>query len=261
LFLQRGMAGAVSGTLPTFPLSLPCGGLAAALISMSQFPFDAVLFDCDGVLVDSEGITNRILTAMLGEMGWQLTLEQTLGIFLGKTVLDEAPRIQAETGHLIDEAWIERFRARRNAALETELLPIPGAPAAVHAVHAAVQGRIAVASGADSYKLRLQLNKTGLQDYFGGNVVSGQEQARNKPWPDVYLAAARVLDVDPARCAVVEDSITGARAGVAAGATVFGYSPGGPGHSDAQALLDVGVAHVLRDMSELPALLAGWQRG
>ncbi|WP_233236015.1 HAD family phosphatase [Bordetella sp. LUAb4] len=227
---------------------------------MSQFPFDAVLFDCDGVLVDSEGITNRILTTMLGEMGWQLSLEETLGIFLGKTVMDEAPRIQAETGHLIDDAWIARFRERRNAALETELLPIPGAPEAVRAVHAAAQGRIAVASGADRYKLYLQLAKTGLQDYFGDNVVSGQEQPRNKPWPDVYLAAARALDADPRRCAVVEDSVTGARAGVAAGATVFGYSPGGPNHSSSKALLEVGVAHVMRDMRELPALLAAWQR-
>ncbi|MFC4277498.1 HAD family hydrolase [Achromobacter aloeverae] len=226
---------------------------------MPDFPFHAVLFDCDGVLVDSEPITNRILTAMLGEMGWRLTLEETLRIFLGKTVLDEAPRIQAETGHLIDAAWIERFRARRNAALEAELLPVPGAPEAVRAVHAAVDGRIAVASGADRYKLHLQLTKIGLQDCFGEHVVSGQEQARNKPWPDVYLAAARTLDVDPARCAVVEDSVTGARAGVAAGATVFGYSPGGPGHSDAQALLDAGVAQVLRDMRELPSVLAGWR--
>ncbi|WP_454688044.1 HAD family hydrolase [Achromobacter aloeverae] len=226
---------------------------------MSHFPYDAVLFDCDGVLVDSEPITNRVLTAMLGELGWRLTLEETLRIFLGKTVFDEAPRIQAETGYRIDDAWIERFRARRNAALESELEPIPGAPEAVRALHAAVQGRIAVASGADRVKLRLQLEKIGLQDCFGEYVVSGQEQARNKPWPDVYLAAARTLDVDPARCAVVEDSVTGARAGVAAGATVFGYSPGGPGHSDAQALLDVGVVHVLRDMRELPAVLAGWQ--
>ncbi len=226
---------------------------------MPHFPFDAVLFDCDGVLVDSEPITNRVLTTMLGELGWRLTLEETLGVFLGKTVMDEAPRIEAETGYRIDAAWLDRFRARRNAALEAELLPIPGAPEAVRAVYAAVQGRIAVASGADSYKLRLQLEKIGLDDCFGDRVVSGQEQARNKPWPDVYLAAARTLDVDATRCAVVEDSITGARAGVAAGATVFGYSPGGPGHSAAQALLDVGVAYVLRDMRELPDLLAGWQ--
>ncbi|ALM87209.1 HAD family phosphatase [Bordetella sp. N] len=227
---------------------------------MSHFPFDAVLFDCDGVLVDSELITNRTLATMLGEMGWRLSLEETLDIFVGKTVMDEAPRIKAETGHLIDDAWIERFRARRNAALETEMLPIPGAIEAVNAVHAAVNGRIAVASGADSNKLRLMLTKVGLDIPFGDRVVSGQEQPRNKPWPDVYLAAARVLDVDPARCAVVEDSVTGARAGVAAGATVFGYSPGGPAHSDAQDLLDVGVAHVLRDMRELPAVLAAWQR-
>ena len=79
----------------------------------------------------------------------------------------------------------------------------------------------------------------------------------SKPFPDVYLAAARALGVDPRRCAVVEDTVTGARAGIAAGATVFGYSPGGLSHSSAAALLELGVAQVFVDMAQLPAVLAG----
>ncbi|TGS59591.1 HAD-IA family hydrolase, partial [Mesorhizobium sp. M1C.F.Ca.ET.176.01.1.1] len=88
----------------------------------------------------------------------------------------------------------------------------------------------------------------------------GHETPRSKPFPDVYLAAAAALDVDPARCAIIEDTVTGATAGVAAGATVFGYCPGEPGHSSAEALHAAGVVQVFRDMEALPHLLAAWRR-
>jgi beta-phosphoglucomutase-like phosphatase (HAD superfamily) len=107
----------------------------------------------------------------------------------------------------------------------------------------------------------LQLEKAGLLDCFEGKIFSGHELGRNKPYPDVYLAAADGLGVDPARCAVIEDSATGATAGVAAGATVFGYSPGDHGHSSHDALRAVGVAQIFVDMRELPALLAAWRGG
>ncbi|CAB3783891.1 6-phosphogluconate phosphatase [Paraburkholderia caffeinitolerans] len=226
---------------------------------MPHLPFDAVLFDCDGVLVDSERITHVVLVQMLGELGWTLSVDEAMRIFVGKMVKDEAARIEQHTGFRITESWLETFRARRNAALERDLAEIPGAPAAVHAVHAAYDGRIAVASGADRYKVELQLRKVDLFDCFAGRIFSGHETPRSKPHPDVYLAAAAGLSAAPQRCAVIEDTVTGARAGLAAGATVFGYSPGTPGHSSAQALLDVGVAQVFTDMAQLPALLADWR--
>jgi HAD superfamily hydrolase (TIGR01509 family) len=225
---------------------------------MSLPPFSAVLFDCDGVLVDSERITHVVLTQLLGELGWTLTVEEAMRIFVGKAVKDEAARIEAHTGFVITDAWLEGFRARRNAALERDLVEIPGAPAAVRAVHTAFNGRIAVASGADRRKVELQLRKVGLLDCFEGRIFSGHETPRSKPHPDVYLAAAHGLGVEPACCAVIEDTVTGARAGLAAGATVFGYSPPEPGHSSAAALQEVGVAHVFTDMAQLPALLAAW---
>jgi beta-phosphoglucomutase-like phosphatase (HAD superfamily) len=126
-------------------------------------------------------------------------------------------------------------------------------------LHGALDGRIAVASGADRRKVELQLAKVGIAECFDGRVFSGHEMPRSKPYPDVYLAAAEALGVDPRRCAVVEDTVTGATAGVAAGATVFGYSPDANGHSGAEALRSVGVAHVFTDMNQLPALLAGWR--
>ncbi|MBB5419378.1 HAD-IA family hydrolase [Paraburkholderia sp. CNPSo 3155] len=225
---------------------------------MADFPFDAVLFDCDGVLVDSEPITNRVLTEMLGELGWHLSVEETMRIFVGKMVKDEAELIEAHTGFALTAEWLAQFRARRNVALDNELRAIDGASFAVHALHQTLNGRIAVASGADRIKIELQLVKAGLLDCFDGRIFSGHEMPRSKPFPDVYLAAAAALGVEPARCAVIEDTVTGATAGVAAGATVFGYCPTQLGHSSATALHGAGAVHVFREMAELPALLAGW---
>lgn len=224
-----------------------------------SIPFDAVLFDCDGVLVDSEPITHRVLRDMLEERGWALTPEECMRIFIGKAVKDERALIEAQTGTPVTDEWLRSFWARRNIALDRDLVEIPGASIAVHALHAALGGRIACASGADRKKVELQLQKVGLFAAFDGRIFSGHETPRSKPFPDVYLAAASALDVDPARCAVIEDSVTGAAAGVAAGATVFGYSPGGLGHSGAEELRAVGVADIFTDMAELPAVMAAWR--
>jgi len=224
-----------------------------------SIPFDAVLFDCDGVLVDSEPITNGVLRDMLEERGWLLTPDECMRIFVGKAVKDERALIEAQTGAPVTDDWLRSFWERRNVQLDLELVEIPGAPAAVRTLLAALDGRIACASGADRKKVELQLQKIGLCDAFDGRIFSGHETPRSKPFPDVYLAAASALNVDPARCAVIEDTVTGATAGVAAGATVFGYSPGGLGHSGAEALRGAGVSHVFTDMAELPAVLADWR--
>jgi len=218
--------------------------------------FEAVLFDCDGVLVDSEPITNGVLRDMLDEQGWTLTLEECMRIFLGKAVRDERARIEAHTGRPLTDAWLAAFRERRNQGLMERLQPIRNAPAAVRAVHDLFQGRIACASGADLFKVRLQLEKTGLLRWFKGHIFSGHDLPRSKPHPDVYLAAAASLSADPSRCAVVEDTVTGVTAGVAAGATVFGYSPREAGHDAPAALRAAGAARVFTDMARLPALLA-----
>ncbi len=229
---------------------------------MGAFPFDAVLFDCDGVLVDSEPITNRVLADMLGELGWSLSTEESMRIFTGKAVKDEAALIESKTGFRITPEWLAGFRERRNAALDADLLAITGAPLAVRELNTSLEGRIACASGADLHKVKLQLAKVGILDCFEGRVFSGHDTPRSKPFPDVYLAAAAALGVDPTRCAVVEDTVTGARAGVAAGATVFGYSPpglAGFGHSDPGAMRAVGTSQVFTDMAQLPAVLAAWR--
>ncbi len=217
--------------------------------------FEAVLFDCDGVLTDSEVITNGVLRAMLQESGWTLTLAECMRIFVGKAVKDEAALIEARTGQPLTEDWMVRFRERRNLALMREVQPIRNVVGAVARIHAQHEGRIACASGADRFKVELQLEKCGLLPYFAGRIFSGHEMPRSKPAPDVYLAAAAALAVDPTRCAVVEDTVTGVTAGVAAGATVFGYSPPEAGHDAPDALRRAGAVEIFTDMAKLPGLL------
>lgn len=213
--------------------------------------FDAVLFDCDGVLVDSEPITHGVLRDQLAESGWDLTLEECIHHFMGRTVRSQAALVEARTGQPLTDAWMARFYARRDALLRAQLQPIAAAPEAVRAAHEATAGRIAVASGADRGKLVLQLDKAGLADWFGAHVFSGHELPRSKPFPDVYLAAAEALGVAPGRCLVIEDTPIGVQAGVAAGATVWAYSPQG---AHAAALREAGAHRLFGHMGELPRL-------
>jgi HAD superfamily hydrolase (TIGR01509 family) len=217
--------------------------------------FDAVLFDCDGVLVDSEGITNGVLREMLGELGWKLSREECMRIFLGKAVKDEQALIERQTGKPLTEEWFVRFRERRNKGLLAGVAAIPNAVEAVATISDRLQGRVACCSGADRWKVEMQLAKCGLLPFFEGRIYSGHEMPRSKPAPDVYLAAMPSLGVSAERCAVVEDTVTGVTAGIAAGATVFGYSPPEAGH-DAPALLRAaGAAVIFTDMAQLPQLL------
>jgi HAD superfamily hydrolase (TIGR01509 family) len=217
--------------------------------------FDAVLFDCDGVLVDSEGITNGVLREMLEERGWKLSQQECMRIFLGKAVKDESERIERHTGQPLTEDWFVRFRERRNERLLAAVRPIRHAVAAVAAISDRYQGRIACCSGADRWKVEMQLSKCGLLPYFESRIFSGHEMPRSKPAPDVYLAAVTPLSVLPARCAVVEDTVTGVTAGIAAGATVFGYSPPEAGHHAPAELRAAGASVIFTDMAQLPGLL------
>jgi HAD superfamily hydrolase (TIGR01509 family) len=214
--------------------------------------FDAVLFDCDGVLVDSEPITNGVLRDMLAELGWSLSSAECMGHFVGRAVKDQTDLIYRHTGFQVDEPWLAGFRERRNVALLRDLQAIEGIHDAVDAVHAEFGGRVACASGADRFKVELQLEKVGLLGYFDAHIYSGHETPRSKPWPDVYLAAASGLGVAPVRCLVVEDTVTGVTAGVAAGAHVLAYAPLG----EDVALLQAGAAKTFKRMSDLPGLLA-----
>ena len=215
--------------------------------------FEAVLFDCDGVLVDSEPITNGVLRDLLEESGWRLTPAECMRFFIGKAVRDERAIIELRTGQPLTEDWMAEFYSRRNRELQAHLQAIAGAHEAVAAAHAQVAQRIACASGADRFKVEMQLAQVGLIDWFAGRIFSGHEMPRSKPAPDVYLAAAAHLGAAGGRCLVIEDTTTGVTSGVAAGATVWAYCPlaeHGP------ALLLAGAARLFGHMAELPGLLA-----
>jgi HAD superfamily hydrolase (TIGR01509 family) len=209
--------------------------------------FKAVLFDCDGVLVDSEPITNGVLHTMLVERGWHLSAQACWDLFVGHTVRSRRDVIEQQTGQPWSEEWLQTFMQRRNQALQKELQIIEGAHAAVAHVHRQSGGQVAVASGADRQKVEMMLAQVGLLPFFAGRVFSGHETSRSKPYPDVYLAAANHLGVEPRHCLVVEDTVTGVQAGVAAGATVWGYATLG----QAKDLQQAGATHVMHDMSEL----------
>jgi HAD superfamily hydrolase (TIGR01509 family) len=215
--------------------------------------FDAVLFDCDGVLVDSEPITNGVLRNLLAEAGWVLTPQECMRIFIGRTLREERALIESHTGKPVTEDWLSLFYERRNRALEAGLVIIAGARAAVSAAHERTGALIACASGADRYKVEMQLSKVGLIDFFAGRIFSGHEMARSKPAPDVYLAAAQHLQVPPQRCLVIEDTTTGVNAGVAAGTTVWAYCPL---EQQGEALRQAGASRLFDQMSDLPELMA-----
>jgi len=210
--------------------------------------FEAILFDCDGVLVDSEAITCGVLRDMLEELGWCMTLAECMQRFVGHTVKSERTLIEAHTGVPLTDEWLAQFFALRNERLTQSITAMEGVHEAVAHLHEHCQGRIAVASGADRFKIEMMLKQVGLIEFFEGRIFSGHEMPRSKPYPDVYLAAAAHLKTDPARCLVVEDTTVGITAGVAAGATVWAYAPG---LTPRQPLLDAGASLAFQHMDEL----------
>ncbi len=209
-------------------------------------PLECLIFDCDGVLVDSEPLANRVLAEALAGLGLHLTLEETMQQFVGRSVGSCVAHIQWLTGRPVPAGFVEDWQAATLAALRGGLEPVAGIRAALDQL----PYPRCVASGSNPDRIALALAVTGLADYFTGRLFSATQVAHPKPAPDLFLFAARTLGADPARCVVVEDSPLGVQAGVAAGMPVFGYAP----HDGGEALAAAG-AQVFHDMAELPALI------
>jgi len=189
-----------------------------------------------------------VVRDMFEEQGWRMTLAECMQRFVGHTVKSQRDVIEANTGVPLTDEWLQQFFARRNERLDAQITAIDGIHEAVAHLHAHCEGRIAVASGADRFKVEMMLRKVGLHAYFEGRIFSGHEMPRSKPHPDVYLAAAAHLQVEPARCLVVEDTPVGITAGVAAGATVWAYAAPPAEHAP---LLQAGAQRVLTGMHAL----------
>ena len=207
-----------------------------------------IIFDCDGVLVDSEAIANRIMADVLTENGLPMTTEDCMEHFLGRTMSDCVGLLATRFGHTAATDFADHVRQRTLTALGEEIEPVPGIAAAL----ARIPVPMCVASSGQLVKMRTTLGATGLLSRFENRLFSAAEMGRGKPHPDIFLHAAREMGAEPGACAVVEDSPVGVQAGIAAGMTVFGYAA----LSDARALSAAG-ARVFTRMQELPALLEG----
>lgn len=207
-----------------------------------------VIFDCDGVLIDSEPIANRVLGAQLARIGLRLHPDEVMRRFVGRTRAGCLELAAALLGRELPAGFANAWDQALFAAFAAELRAIDGVQDAI----ASIATSICVASNSSRERMRVSLGAAGLLARFEGRMFSAQEVARPKPAPDLFLHAAASMGAAPGDCAVVEDTPTGVEAAVAAGMAVFGYAGGA--HSSAHALAAAG-AIVFRHMRELPALL------
>lgn len=224
------------------------------LASMNRYASDSktpelVIFDCDGVLVDSELITNRVFAIMLNELGVHVTLEDMFERFVGRSMIYCCELIAGMLKGPIPDNFVEQYHIRTTAALQTELTPIAG----IESVLGELNSRgvpFCVASSGSHEKMRTTLGITGLLPHFDNKLFSVTEVANSKPAPDVFLLAAGKFGASPSKCYVVEDTPTGVKAGVAAGMTVFGYCALTPAHR----LIEAGAHYTIGEMVKLPRL-------
>ena len=190
-----------------------------------------VIFDCDGVLVDSEPIASRVLAEALSEIGFPLTAQQAIDRYTGISVGAVLARVEAEWGRRLPADFAALLGERDRAAFAAELQPVSG----VVEMLAGLDLPRCVASSGSIEKIRSNLRITGLLPYLEPHLFSATMVARGKPAPDLFLHAAAMMAVPPARCVVVEDSLAGVRAARAAGMRVFGFHGGGHARPDAAA--------------------------
>ena len=215
-------------------------------------PFELVIFDCDGVLVDSERISVRVDTKVLAELGWPLSEEEVVERFVGRSEEFMASEIEARLGRPLAPDWDDGYRAWYRQAFEAELTPVDGVVDALDRISTPT----CVASSSSHERIRYTLELTGLYERFAGRIFSAADVVNAKPAPDLFLHAAERMGAAPGACAVVEDSRFGLEAARAAGMTAFAYAGGvTPAHR-----LEAPATVVFEDMRELPELLDGGRR-
>lgn len=211
---------------------------------------ELVIFDCDGVLVDSEVISNSVLARALTAEGLPTTLVQARREYQGLLLSEVVQRAQQRLGRALADGWVERFENDRAEAFHRELEPVPGAASTVQRVKDAGIP-VCVASQGALQKTQLTLGLTGLRSLFPAYALfSGQLVPRGKPYPDLFLHAAATMGAKPSRCVVVEDTVSGVTAAVAAGMRAIGYAA----DSDETALRHAG-AEILHTLVGLPEML------
>jgi HAD superfamily hydrolase (TIGR01509 family) len=217
--------------------------------------FDALIFDFDGVLLESELELNRLTAELLTELGHPTTLEEALEHYIGLTGADVIRVMEERIGAPVPQTFHDNMRAASRRALEEGIEPIAGAVEFVRLLPPRLPK--AVASSSSTRWIRTHLDHLGLRDAFEPHLYSGKEHVtRGKPAPDLYLHAAQCLGADIGRTVIFEDSRVGATGALASGATVIGVAAGTHclrGHADM--LRELGVEHVVHSFDEVRALL------
>lgn len=209
-----------------------------------------LIFDCDGVLVDSELIANTAIAELMTQLGRPMTVQEALGLFVGKRLQEVLAAAEALLGAPIPPAAAERAGRQLLARFRRELKPIDGVRAAIEAL----PYRRCVASSSAPERIRISLETTGLAPLFGDRLFSAEQVANGKPAPDLFLLAARSLGAMPADCIVIEDSPLGIAAARSAGMRAVGFA--GASQIDEAAARRIAVAgadRVIRRMADLPA--------
>jgi HAD superfamily hydrolase (TIGR01509 family) len=209
-----------------------------------------IIFDCDGVLVDSEIIAHSLLAKMMTDLGHPMTTAEAVQKFAGRSLADTLSLMEASLGRSIPDDLGQRYGRLLFERLRRDLKPIAGAKATV----AALPYPRCVASSSSLERIRLSLEATDLASLFGANVFSATQVARGKPAPDLYLLAATAMGVAPEHCVVIEDSALGVTAGCAAGMKVIGFTGAAHATQDAaRRLAAAGAYSVISSMVDLPA--------
>ena len=209
--------------------------------------FDLVIFDCDGVVVDSERIVFEVFGSFIRSLGVHLTDEETREQFLGRSLADCMKIVERFRGSPAPAGSLERYTADRDRVLRERVEPVAG----IREVLESLTIPFCIASSGGHDKMRITLGATKLMPLFEGRLFSATEVPRAKPAPDIFLFAAQRMGANPARTAVVEDSVNGVLAGCAAGMTVFGYVDLTP----AEKLSEAGASFTFTQMRDLPGLL------
>jgi HAD superfamily hydrolase (TIGR01509 family) len=216
---------------------------------MNRASDSLVIFDCDGVLVDSEPIAARLTAEAVSELGWEMSAELAKTEFLGDTFANIIRRVEQKLGQRVPEDWPARSQQNLLAALARELSPVAGVRGAIEVLLRS-GATLAVGSQGSHEKMQLTLGVTGLLPFFEGRIFSASQVAKPKPAPDLFLLAAGTLGFSPSRTVVVEDSTKGVKAALAAGMRVFGYTAS----VGRDAIVTAG-AEPIDDLTELPARL------
>jgi HAD superfamily hydrolase (TIGR01509 family) len=228
-------------------------------IAVRGSPIRLVIFDCDGVLIDSEALCDRVVSEELCRAGWDLSAVECHRLFLGLTFPDTQHAAEAHLGTSLGSNWVEQLVQRVTEVMAVEVEPIPGARAALEAT-TALGLPFRIASNSSHAEMAAKFSRTGLSELVEGRIHSSEDMIalgkQGKPAPDLFLAAAATEGVAPAACVVIEDSLPGVRAAIAAGMTCLGFSP----ETDGSHLRAAG-ALPFATMSALPDLLRGMLSG